>query len=112
MRGQDASKRVHYLHGHLPVLSLNMVTRTDLRLCYYKCLSVRASAVLAFKNGIDRALEYTGSSAKAWWRSPTVFYPSPVDLVAEEQIFGLERNFHKIHGWDCPPLVPDYQVPG
>ncbi|KAF6753537.1 hypothetical protein DFP72DRAFT_901965 [Ephemerocybe angulata] len=85
---------------------------TALRLCYFKSLSARDSVASGIKDTLSQAYQSAAESRKTWEESPSIFDKSPLDAIAHQRRFELERSYLKEIGSICPPLRPAQSPPG
>jgi hypothetical protein len=87
-----------------------------LRLYYYKSLSFRdrrINGVCKAKSKVKEAiLGRLSSGLRTWSESPSVFEQSPLDAIADQRLFEIERNFLKVNGCQYPPIRPANPPPG
>lgn len=77
---------------------------TTLRLYYLTGVRTRDDTVGWIKSALCGSLQSIRSAKAAWRGSTSMFDRSPLDAIAVERLFEIERNFLKINGYEYPPL--------
>lgn len=76
---------------------------TTLRLCYFKGIKTREQTVGFITSAVCRFAQSL-QSVKDTWQGCSIFDRSPLDEIAVERLFEIERNFLKVNGYEYPPL--------